>query len=92
MRQLSEVTTEFLVFWRERHLATLSSSRPDGSPHLVPVGATLDIENCLVRVIASSGSQKVRNVVAAGAEGALVAGRRAPLVHDRGPSRCEARR
>ena len=33
---------EVLDFLRERHLATLTTLRADGSPHVVPVGVTVD--------------------------------------------------
>ena len=36
--------------------------RPDGSPHTVPVGFTVDREADLARVITSGGSTKVRNL------------------------------
>ena len=42
----------FLAFWRERHLCTLTTLRADGTPHVVPVGATLDAATGVVRVIA----------------------------------------
>jgi F420H(2)-dependent biliverdin reductase len=51
-----------LEFWAERHLCTLTTLRADGSPHVVPVGATLDAPAGLVRVTASSTSAKVRHV------------------------------
>ncbi|MCP3755329.1 pyridoxamine 5'-phosphate oxidase family protein [Streptomyces sp. TBY4] len=57
-------TPEFLAFWRERHLCTLTTQRPDGSPHVVPVGVTYDPEAGLARVITNKGSKKVRNVLA----------------------------
>lgn len=63
----------YLAFWRERHLCTLTTHRPDGSPHVVPVGVTYDPEGGLARVIASKGSRKVLNVLDAGADGARVA-------------------
>ena len=63
----------YLSFWRERHLCTLTTPRPDGSPHVVPVGVTYDPEARLARVIASRSSTKVRNVLAAGPDGARVA-------------------
>ena len=53
-------------FWAERHLCTLTTLRADGSPHVVPVGATLDAEAGLLRVTASRGSAKVRHVLAGG--------------------------
>jgi PPOX class probable F420-dependent enzyme len=56
---------DLLAFWTERHLCTLTTLRADGSPHVVPVGATLDPDAGLVRVIASRTSAKVRHVAAA---------------------------
>lgn len=46
-------------FMRERRLATLTTLRRDGSPHVVPVGFTWDAEALVARVIASRGSAKV---------------------------------
>jgi PPOX class probable F420-dependent enzyme len=63
----------YLSFWREKHLCTLTTLRPDGTPHLVPVGVTYDPGARLARVIANKASAKVRHVLAAGAEGAAVA-------------------
>ncbi|GAA2875005.1 TIGR03618 family F420-dependent PPOX class oxidoreductase [Streptosporangium fragile] len=66
----------FRAFWRERHLCTLTTVRADGTPHVVPVGVTLDTESGIARVITSGGTRKVRNVLASGgetAEGAPVA-------------------
>ena len=51
-------TREFLA---ERHLATLTTLRADGSPHVVPVGFSYDIDARLVRIITFPGSVKVRN-------------------------------
>lgn len=51
-----------LAFLAERHLATLSGLRADGSIHSVPVGFTWDDDAGLARVITSAGTQKVRNV------------------------------
>ncbi len=62
----------FAAFWAERHLCTLSTVRPSGVPHVTPVGATLDLASATARVISSRTSRKVRNVLAAGAEGAAV--------------------
>ncbi len=55
---------EFLAFWTERHLCTLTTRRADGSPHVVPVGATFDPDSLVVRVISSRSSRKVRNLLA----------------------------
>ncbi|AWT44496.1 MULTISPECIES: pyridoxamine 5'-phosphate oxidase family protein [Streptomyces] len=63
----------FLAFWRERHLCTLTTLRPDGSPHVVPVGVTYDPGARLARVITNKSSAKVAHVLAAGPEGARVA-------------------
>lgn len=50
-----------LAFLSERHLATLTTLRPDGSPHVVPVGFTWDPEAGVARVITSGTSLKARN-------------------------------
>ncbi|MET8630465.1 TIGR03618 family F420-dependent PPOX class oxidoreductase [Kitasatospora sp. NPDC004669] len=63
----------FLAFWRERHISTLTTTRPDGSPHVVPVGVTFEPETGVARVITSRTSRKARNVAAAGPEGLRVA-------------------
>lgn len=63
---------DFAAFWTERHLCTLSTVRRSGTPHVTPVGATLDVGSGIARVICSRTSQKVRNVRAAGADGAPV--------------------
>ena len=55
-----------LEFLRERHLATLTSIRPDGSPHVVPVGFTWDAERRLARVITDGSSTKARIAAAEG--------------------------
>ncbi|MEU7815560.1 TIGR03618 family F420-dependent PPOX class oxidoreductase [Pseudonocardia sp. NPDC049154] len=67
------VSEDFRSFWTERHLGTLVTLRKDGTPHVVPVGVTIDVEEGLARVICRGGSQKARNVVEAGPEGARVA-------------------
>ena len=52
---------EVLEFLTERHLATLTTLRADGSPHVVPVGFTYDPQTRLARVITSGESVKARN-------------------------------
>jgi PPOX class probable F420-dependent enzyme len=64
---MSEYGPLLREFWAERHLCTLTTLRADGSPHVVPVGATLDAKAGLARVTASRTSAKVRHVLA-GAE------------------------
>ncbi|MER7888595.1 TIGR03618 family F420-dependent PPOX class oxidoreductase [Micromonospora sp. NPDC094482] len=61
------------AFCRERHLATLTTLRPDGTPHVVPIGVTLDPAAGLARVITSGTSRKADHVAAAGPQGAPVA-------------------
>ncbi|QEU92961.1 pyridoxamine 5'-phosphate oxidase family protein [Streptomyces kanamyceticus] len=56
---------DFLGFWRERHLCTLTTLRPDGTPHVVPVGVTYDPEAGVARVLARKTSRKVVHVLAA---------------------------
>ena len=60
---LSPAALEFVT---ARHLATLTTLRPDGSPHVVPVGFTWDAESLVVRVITSGPSRKARNAAAGG--------------------------
>lgn len=50
-----------LAFLAERHLATLTTLRADGSPHVVAVGFSYDHPARQVRVITFAGSQKARN-------------------------------
>jgi PPOX class probable F420-dependent enzyme len=67
-RVLDEVSPEFRAFWTERHLASLVTLRADGTPHVVPVGVTLDLGSSppLARVICRGGSVKARNAAARG--------------------------
>ncbi|KGM13362.1 pyridoxamine 5'-phosphate oxidase family protein [Cellulomonas bogoriensis] len=65
------LTPEQHVFVTERHLATLTTLRPDGTPHVVPVAFTWDPEQSVIRVTAGGGSMKVRNVERALAAGAV---------------------
>ena len=54
------------AFLRERHLATLTTLRADGSPHVVAVGFTWDDERRRVRVITSGDSVKAANAARGG--------------------------
>jgi PPOX class probable F420-dependent enzyme len=61
-------------FWRENHLCTLTTLRPDGTPHVVPVGVTYEPDEGVARIIANRRSRKVAHILAAaGPEGARVA-------------------
>ncbi|MFG2913853.1 pyridoxamine 5'-phosphate oxidase family protein [Kitasatospora sp. NPDC048298] len=68
-----DLDESFLAFWRERHISTLTTVRPDGTPHVVPVGVTYQPETGTARVITSRTSRKARNVAEAGSEGLRVA-------------------
>jgi F420H(2)-dependent biliverdin reductase len=59
---LDDLGPHLLDFLAERHLATLTTLRADGTPHVVPVGVTYDAEARLARVITSGTSAKARNV------------------------------
>ena len=56
------LSADVLSFLAVRHLATLTTLRPDGSPHVVAVGFTWDNEAGLARVITSGTSRKVAHV------------------------------
>ena len=51
-----------VAFFTERHLATLTTLRADGRPHVVPVGVTFDAATGTARVITSGASAKARHV------------------------------
>jgi PPOX class probable F420-dependent enzyme len=52
---------DVVTFLHERHLATLTTIRHDGSPHVVPVGFSYDRDARVARIISFAGSQKVAN-------------------------------
>lgn len=68
---LSDLGEEVLTFLTERHLATLTNVRADGTPHVVPVGFTYEPATRLARVITSGESVKARLAGRDGAVGAL---------------------
>lgn len=68
---LGALDEEVLTFLTERHLATLTNVRRDGTPHVVPVGFTYEPTTRLARVITSGESVKARLAGRAGAVGAL---------------------
>jgi PPOX class probable F420-dependent enzyme len=57
------------VFVTERHLATLTTLREDGSPHVVPVAFTWDDDAGVVRITTNRHSVKARNASRRGAGG-----------------------
>ena len=64
--QSSDLTPSQLEFMLENHLATLTTLRADGSPHVVPVGFTFDTDNNIVRVITFAKSMKARHAAQGG--------------------------
>jgi PPOX class probable F420-dependent enzyme len=76
----AELPGEVLTFLRERHLATLTTLRPDGSPHVVAVGFSYDADARVARVITFAPSQKARNAARMEA-----AGQRAAVCQVDGP-------
>jgi PPOX class probable F420-dependent enzyme len=60
------VPRDLLEFWTVRHLCTLTTLRPDGRPHVVPVGATLDVDERCAWVITNAGSVKARHLAEPG--------------------------
>ena len=68
---LDALPGEVLDFLTERQLATLTTLRKDGTPHVVPVGFTYDPAARIARVITSGDSVKARNASRAGAVAAI---------------------
>lgn len=62
----SALPESVLRFLTERHLATLTTLRADGSPHVVAVGFTYDSTRRLARVISFESSVKARNAARGG--------------------------
>ncbi len=58
---MAELSDEAHRFLSEYHLGSLTTLRRDGSPHVVAVGFTIDVEGGLARVITRRGSQKAAN-------------------------------
>ncbi|WP_327348221.1 pyridoxamine 5'-phosphate oxidase family protein [Streptomyces europaeiscabiei] len=54
------------AFLTRPHTATLTTLRPDGTPHVTPVRFTFDAATGLVRVTTRAGARRARNVVAGG--------------------------
>jgi PPOX class probable F420-dependent enzyme len=66
MKTPADITPEMLTFLSEYHLASLTTMRADGSPHVVPVGFSYDAEARLVRVITFASSLKYKNALRGG--------------------------
>jgi PPOX class probable F420-dependent enzyme len=67
---VSRVTVELpaatRAFLTRPRTATLTTLRPDGTPHVTPVRFTFDAATGLLRVTTRAGARKARNVVAGG--------------------------
>ena len=60
------ITEEMLAFLKEYHLASLTTLRKDGSPHVVPVGFSYDPTMHVVRIITFPSSVKYKNALRGG--------------------------
>lgn len=63
---LADPGDEVLAFLAERHLATLTTMRADGTPHVVAVGFSYSAAEHLVRVITFASAVKARNAARGG--------------------------
>ncbi len=59
------VSAAIETFLADRHIATLTTLRPDGTPHVVPVSFSWDGEARCVRIMAGAESRKVKNLIEA---------------------------
>ena len=66
MRNANDITPEMLTFLSEYHLASLTTMRVDGSPHVVPVGFSYDHDARVVRIITFALSLKYKNALRGG--------------------------
>ena len=66
MSAAPQITDAMLAFLSEYHLASLTTLRADGSPHVVPVGFSYDPELGVVRVITFPSSVKYKNALRGG--------------------------
>jgi PPOX class probable F420-dependent enzyme len=84
---LPEAASRFLT---ERHLATLTTVKPSGALHVVPVGFTVDFAAQTARVITSGDTVKAQNAARTGATAALCSVDGARWITLSGPVRVEA--
>lgn len=66
MRTADDLTPGMLAFLAEYHLASLTTMRRDGSPHVVPVGFSYDHAARTVRIITFASSAKYKNALRGG--------------------------
>lgn len=57
----SDLGDDALAFLSERHLGSLVTLRPDGTPHSVPVGFSYSPSERIVRIITQAHSAKARH-------------------------------
>jgi PPOX class probable F420-dependent enzyme len=65
-RTTVELPATTRAFLTQPHAATLTTLRPDGTPHVTPVRFTFDTATGLVRVTTRARARKARNVAAGG--------------------------
>ena len=66
MRTHTALSPDELAFLEERQVATLTTVRSDGSPHVVAIAFTFHPDEGVVRVIAPDNTQKIRNIERSG--------------------------
>jgi PPOX class probable F420-dependent enzyme len=57
-----DLSDDVRTFLTDPHLATLTTLRPDGSPHVTPVGFSYDADARVARIITFAQSRKVANL------------------------------
>jgi PPOX class probable F420-dependent enzyme len=62
----TELPASTRAFLTRPRTATLTTLRPDGTPHVTPVRFTFDASTGLARVITRARARKARNVAASG--------------------------
>ncbi|MDQ0745791.1 PPOX class probable F420-dependent enzyme [Streptomyces africanus] len=65
-RTATELPVDTRAFLARPRTATLTTLRPDGTPHVTPVRFTFDASTGLARVTTRAGARKARNVAAGG--------------------------
>ncbi len=60
--ELDNLSTDVITFLTDRHLATLTTTFPDDSLQVTPVGVTYEPEARLARIITWADSFKARNI------------------------------
>ena len=62
MRDHTDLSDDELAFLEERHVATLTTLRSDGSPHVVAIAFTYHPDEGAVRIISPDNTQKILNI------------------------------